>query len=290
LLDSELIKQEMEIMKNILFTTIIFTLLMGCSTLQYQDPNYLTTSEIIENDNSREANLNQIKSEGNQEIKDNEYADSSNINSVNDINYYNYSYSSRIRRFHHPMLFNNYYGGIYTDYYWYDHDPFYYGQNIYLGYGWSDPYYNPHYYGNYYTPYYYGNYYSYYGYGSNLYGHYPTYNYHNNNSYNNGAIYTTIGHRGSLSTTKRSVKKRNFSNSSNLNTNSNNISNKNLKDNINIPSVNKNFKTENNEAKKYYNPKSNNKSYSPKRNNSTKNYKSGNRNSSKSNRRNVKPR
>ncbi len=276
-------------MKNILFTTIILIGLVSCSTLQYQDPNYLTTSEIAENDKSRTDHLNEI-TKSNEEIEQNIDNDSSNITNGNNIDYYDYSYSSRIRRFHHPMLYNNYYGSIYTDYYWYSHDPFYFGSNIYLSYNWHDPYYygnhyyNPYYYGNYYTPYYYGGYYSYYGYGNNLIGNYPTYNY-----YNNISNYT-IGHRGSLSTTKRSVKKRNISNLSNLNTNFDKIKNNNLKDKIRIPKGKKDFKPKNNEQK-YYNSKSNNKSYSPKRNTS-KNYNSGNRNSSNNNskRRSVKPR
>ena len=62
-------------MKNILFTTIILIGLVSCSTLQYQDPNYLTTSEIAENDKSRTDYLNEI-TKSNEEI---DYNDKSKI-------------------------------------------------------------------------------------------------------------------------------------------------------------------------------------------------------------------
>jgi hypothetical protein len=116
-------------------------------------------------------------------------------------NYYDYSYSSRLRRFHRPMRYSNYYGGIYTDYYWYTHDPFYCGTNIYYGYNWYSPYYSyysysPYYHNYFYTPYFYGNYYS------NYYANYGNgYHYFSPNSSSNydSNIKHTTGHRGSLS-------------------------------------------------------------------------------------------
>ena len=60
----------------------------------------------------------------------------------NNESHYDYSYSSRISRFHRPMYYSNYYAGIYTDYYWYYNDPFYYGTSIYYGYNWYSPYYS----------------------------------------------------------------------------------------------------------------------------------------------------
>ena len=104
--------------------------------------------------------------------------------------YYDYGYSSRLRRFHNPCHFSGYYDDYYTNMYWYNHDPFYYGTSIYMGYNWFGPdysYYNPYYYNNwgwnfgfglglgwgsygmgYYgwnTPYWGGGYYGYGGYG-----------------------------------------------------------------------------------------------------------------------------
>lgn len=56
-------------------------------------------------------------------------------------NYYDYAYSSRIRRFHNPAFYD-YYHGYYTNMYWYTHDPYYYGTSIYMGYNYWDPYYS----------------------------------------------------------------------------------------------------------------------------------------------------
>lgn len=44
---------------------------------------------------------------------------------------YEYYYSSRIRRFHNPVYGNSYYSGYYVDRYWYDPNPFLWGQTIY---------------------------------------------------------------------------------------------------------------------------------------------------------------
>ena len=179
-------------------------IISSCTTttkVYYSDPNYLESDEF-----SSYEDLTKINIAANEKTE----SDTSNeINDYNADNYYDYSYSSRIRRFHRPMYYSNYYGGIYTDYYWYNNDPFYCGTSIYYGYNWHSPYYSyysysPYYYNNFYTPYFYGNYYSYYGYGHNHYNHYPTNSYYNN-SYDNNS-YTT-GHRGSLSTTvNRGVK------------------------------------------------------------------------------------
>jgi hypothetical protein len=84
-----------------------------------------------------------------------------------------YYYASRIRRFNAPYRGLSYYDFAYTDYYWYNRDPFYYGRSIY-----HDPYFYPCYtcYG--YPPYYGGltiiinrPYYSRWGWG-NPYGYY----------------------------------------------------------------------------------------------------------------------
>jgi hypothetical protein len=62
--------------------------------------------------------------------------------------YYDYAYSSRIRRFHNCYYSGfGYYHNYYTDLYWYNYDPFYYGVSIYYGY----PFWYPNYY-SYYRP------------------------------------------------------------------------------------------------------------------------------------------
>jgi hypothetical protein len=69
--------------------------------------------------------------------------------------YYDYAYSSRIRRFHNCYYSGfGYYHNYYTDLYWYSYDPFYYGVSIYYGY----PFWYPNYY-SYYRPW------GWYGYG-----------------------------------------------------------------------------------------------------------------------------
>jgi len=49
--------------------------------------------------------------------------------------YYDYSYASRIKRFHRNYGFDSYYHDFYTNMYWYNRDPFYWGRSIYMGYG-----------------------------------------------------------------------------------------------------------------------------------------------------------
>jgi hypothetical protein len=53
--------------------------------------------------------------------------------------YYDYEYSSRIRRFHRPYARYSYYDDCYTNYYWYDNNPFNYGVSLYTSYGWWNP-------------------------------------------------------------------------------------------------------------------------------------------------------
>ncbi|MFW6019427.1 MAG: hypothetical protein ACOCPM_02500, partial [Bacteroidales bacterium] len=99
-------------------------------------------------------------------------------------NYYDYSYSSRIRRFHsgNSMGFG-YYDPYFTNMYYYNHNPYHYGTSIYYGYDFWYPrrygYYRPYYssgwgyfghgygFGYGYSPYYsgYGSYWSGYNHG-----------------------------------------------------------------------------------------------------------------------------
>lgn len=68
--------------------------------------------------------------------------------------YYDYAYSSRIKRFHRHNGFN-YYNDFYTNYYWYTSNPWDWGVSIYMGSPWWYPsyyYYNPPYYWSDYYP------------------------------------------------------------------------------------------------------------------------------------------
>ncbi|MFO7977666.1 MAG: hypothetical protein R6U64_03325 [Bacteroidales bacterium] len=124
--------------------------------------------------------------------------------------YYDYAYASRLRRFHHPYSFG-YYDPFYTNMYWYNYNPHYFGVSIYMGYGalplyypgyhWSLGYapswaymYYPNYswgYGSFWSGYHAG-FYSGYNYGSWGSPYYYQYRY---NSYDsNNYLY---GHRGS---------------------------------------------------------------------------------------------
>ena len=63
--------------------------------------------------------------------------------------YYDYAYSSRIRRFHTDVYAGwGYYDPYFTNLYWYDYAPASWGISIYLGYNWWWPnyYYRPYYY------------------------------------------------------------------------------------------------------------------------------------------------
>ncbi|MBE0661075.1 MAG: hypothetical protein IH597_01305 [Bacteroidales bacterium] len=135
--------------------------------------------------------------------------------------YYDYSYTSRLRRFHSPG-FGSYYNDYYTNMYWYNYDPYYYGTSIYIGYGgypsyyygWGWPrrsywssWYSPYYmYGMGYPHYYYGGYSSYWmgynhgywdGYYGSYYGNDWYYNSNDQNSYYYGPRTSFAGNTGS---------------------------------------------------------------------------------------------
>lgn len=50
---------------------------------------------------------------------------------------YDYFYASRINRFHRPIWGFGYYDPFYTNMYWYNYDPFFFGTSIYAGWGWG---------------------------------------------------------------------------------------------------------------------------------------------------------
>ena len=153
-----------KIMKSFTLPLVMFLFFSSCITsnhIHYSDPNYLNSSEFISYEELTENNQEESES----------FNNDSTINSDADYtaeDYYDYTFSSRIRRFHRPMYYSGYYGGIYTDYYWYNNDPFACGASIYYGYNWHSPYYSYYsyspYYSHYYTPYYYGSHYLYNGY------------------------------------------------------------------------------------------------------------------------------
>ena len=204
------VKQKYTNMRPLLYTSFVLLFLSSCITsshVHYSDPNYLGSSEFSSYEEIVTEPVSEIyQTQDTDTITDNYYSE---YDVADD--YYDYSFSSRIRRFHRPMYYSNYYGGLYTDYYWYNNDPFYCGTSIYYGYNWNSPYYS--YYS--YSPYYYHNYNSYSAYGYNNHQHHtPNYTYYN--SKNN---YTT-GHRGSLSShsSGRSVKTNTIIPNTNINT------------------------------------------------------------------------
>ena len=208
-------------MKSFIPTLIILLFFGSCITsnyTQYNDPNYLHSHEFSSYEEI--AANNQVEDE----VMTTDDTLDTNISYENNYDYYDYSFSSRIRRFHQPMYYyNNYYGGIYTDYYWYNNNPYYWGTSIYYGYNWHYPYYS--YYS--YLPYYYGNYYSFYSYPHHAYYHsvYNTYNNRNNfNGYINGRRINLASSRGSrvVNTGNKNITSRSQKTKSNLNIRTNN--------------------------------------------------------------------
>ena len=67
-------------------------------------------------------------------VTNNYYGDGFNAD-----DYYDYSYSARIRRFHRPVATYSYYDPFYTNSYFYNYDPYYYGTSVYTSYSWWRP-------------------------------------------------------------------------------------------------------------------------------------------------------
>ena len=275
-------------MKNSHTTFLIILFLTSCvSTNQvfFSDPNYLSSNEFSSAETINEAYSKNQKTQEDSTLTDEENYEYEEYD--NDY-YYDFSYSSRIRRFHRPMFSYGFYSGYYTDYYWYNPDPFYWGSSIYLGYGWNSPYYgfySPYY--SYYSPFY--NNYSYWH--NHGYGHHGHNTYHNyDNTYSSFNLNNqTYGPRGSLTTNNRNLIKSNVK-SRNTWVPGNNkkfTTNKYTTKNPQI-NTNKNNKS-NNPVKSFFEEKNNRKKTSTKRTYSTKkiykpksNYKSNNRSTFKS--------
>ncbi|TVQ14345.1 MAG: hypothetical protein EA361_07960 [Bacteroidetes bacterium] len=84
---------------------------------EYQQENYAYADEPVETETYYDE-------EGNVYVIQNFYMDG----------YHDYSYSSRIRRFHHSWAAFGYYDPFFTNMYWYNYNPHYYGTSIYMGY------------------------------------------------------------------------------------------------------------------------------------------------------------
>ena len=142
------------------------------------------------------------------------------LSSYNDDDYYDYYYTSRLRRFHTGINYGwSYYDPWYTNTYWYDYNPYSWGYSIYLGYNWWWPscYVRPYYYGydywgfnygwgwGYYDPFHYHHFHPWHHHHHGHFGHFDYWNhpgchwasnfYHNNHDQNNTFHY---GHRESI--------------------------------------------------------------------------------------------
>lgn len=120
----------------------------------YQDPNFQKQTNSYREAIQNPGTTSQTSlSDTLQEEPASDYID------YDEDDYYDYAYSARIRRFHSPVIYYDYYADYYTNMYWYTYDPFYWGTSIYLGYSWWYPtyysrWYDPFYW-SWYSPYYY---------------------------------------------------------------------------------------------------------------------------------------
>ncbi|MGC6470063.1 MAG: hypothetical protein ACON4E_02190 [Flavobacteriales bacterium] len=105
--------------------------------------------------------------------------------------YYDYQYSTRLRRFHGPSFGFGYYNNYFTNSFWYSNNPYHCGVSIYYGYNFWNPHYYDPFYAYSYHPFYYNSFYHYPTHYHNHYhdhllsSYYPTYY----NSYDNNSIY-----------------------------------------------------------------------------------------------------
>lgn len=224
----------------LLYITLLACILFSCNTIEYtyyddiytssQDPQYTATSyQTPEMSNKEEAIADSIIYEyddlgnlldtktyypGNPnpqityyDVPIDNYSATSTHYDYDEDDYYDYYYTSRIRRFHTDLYSGwGYYDPYFTNLYWYDYCPSSWGLSIYMGYNWWWPSY-------YYRPYYYNyGWYDYgfhYGWGWNhpYYWHTPYYhygccsdwaaiNYYHNNYDHNCTYY--YGHRNSI--------------------------------------------------------------------------------------------
>lgn len=125
-------------------TTIIIT---SCTIIRnseiYNDDIYYTTNNPANNNSvirNNTTNQNQSQLDSNQYNQENYHNQNQHQqNSKNYLtfyqDYYEYTYSARIRRFYSGLGFN-YYDPWYTNIYWYNYDPIFFGTSLYVTYGW----------------------------------------------------------------------------------------------------------------------------------------------------------
>lgn len=180
-------------MKNVIFilSVIVISVLTSCSTqsklASYNDDVYANPSE----DRKEEARLAAIKKQQQEEAYK-RYNDSlsqakAEQKAKDDANpyykdrefkyddYYDYEYATRIKRFDNQIYGLGYYDNYYTNSYWYNQNPYYYGTSVYNGYCW---------WGNGYNMYSYNPSLNFY-YNNGWYSSYPSYGYMGYNPYNN---------------------------------------------------------------------------------------------------------
>lgn len=180
-------------MKKVIIIAGIFSMIFGaCSTgrqVTYNDDVYASPTEerrereriAAEKKKQEEAEARKLEEERAAQKAKDDANPLYQTPSYNKDDYYDYEYASRIRRFNNPVNGLGYYDNYYTNYYWYNNNPAFYGTSIYNSYNWWGPscgsglslgfsYGNP--YGGFgyspYSPYGYGGY----GYGYNPYGSY----------------------------------------------------------------------------------------------------------------------
>ena len=189
-------------MKTTTFFFVLFAILLSsCTTVyytqSYEDANYLTQDEFTDFTDYKSADDVKIENENivlTDTSEDGTIVNNYYGNYYEADDYYDFSYSARIRRFHRPVWSMGYYGGLYTDYYWYSYNPYHCGMSIYYGGNYYNPLFSPYYgwgYSGYYSPYY--SYYNHHPYGHNHYYGYNNYynndTYSYNNSYDNNSIH-----------------------------------------------------------------------------------------------------
>jgi hypothetical protein len=105
------------------------------STRDSQNPTQRQLSENQSDSSSTEV----YRSENGDTYITNNYYNGDNYTINDNDDYYDYEYASRIRRFNRPYYGFGYYDDCYTNYYWYNYDPYYWGTSIYVSYNWWYP-------------------------------------------------------------------------------------------------------------------------------------------------------
>ena len=149
-------------MKNIdrlLLLPLFATLAIGCSSptamqsSEYDDIYFSSKDKTVITDNRVAAQSSEGPNQAAEEIyavtdgttlPNPEYSEKNSGTAVGSEDYYSenyydeddYAYASRIRRFNAPYRGFSYYDAAYTDYYWYNRNPLYYGRSMYY-----DPFY-----------------------------------------------------------------------------------------------------------------------------------------------------